>query len=334
MDVARVKHVVKRTWLEGVGVRRTVSAVAYDARRYLALSSTRSPYVSRENLAAKLIAHYHSIEKGLALPAPRPGFGKTVIPVVVRLVNVYVERYGEDEVTRSACGALRAYLAFNEEQGLTPAEIPVHESIVSLLDACEAHPVGVSGTTKVKRDDVLAAVDHVGLEFFTSRRSTRVFSTEPVTDAELEFAVRAAMSAPAVCNREFGQVTVWRDPVRIGEVLSVQGGANGFGDGIPALAMVTVSQRAYWAEAERNQGWIDGGLFAMAFMHGLHAQGLGSVALNWSKSPATDRRMRQLVGLDEARSIVMFIGFGHLREEYRVAASPRRPLEEFLQQGD
>lgn len=333
MNLSQAKHTVKRELLGVDATRATLAAFAYDARRYLAHSSTRGPHGSRENLAAKLIARYHAVEKGLAMPDPRPGFGRSVIPVVVSLTSTYLDRYGPDQVTRAACGALSAYLDFNTHHGLSAGEIPAHDATVTLLARAEANPPGVSGTTRMRRDDILSAVGGAGLDFFTSRHSTRVFSEEPVSDGQIEFAVRAARSAPAVCNREFGQVTVWTDPDRIKEILAVQGGARGFGHQVPGLGMVTVTQRAYWTQEERNQGWIDGGSFAMAFMLGLHAQGLGAVALNWSKSPATDRRMRVTTGLAEDRSIIMFVGFGHLRDEYDVAASDRAPLDHFWVRG-
>lgn len=333
MSFAGIKHQAKRRVLDATAVRRTLAAFAHDARRYLAHSSSRGPYATRANLAAKITERYHSIEKGLALPEPRPAFGRGVLPVLIRLVETYIERYGEDDVTRAAVGALAAYVAFNDEHGVARDDLPAHTELLRLVESRQAHPRGVSGTRAMTRDDVLAATSATGLDFFTTRHSTRVFSAEPVTPEQIAFAVDAARSAPAVCNREFSHVTVWTDPARVEAILDVQGGARGFGHQVPALAMVTVDLRTYWSEAERNQGWIDGGLFSMSFMLGLHAQGLGSVPLNWSKSVETDRRMRALVGLDDARSIIMFIGFGHLPEEYRVAASPRREQSAFYADG-
>lgn len=332
--VAGVKHGLKRRWLNSIAVRRTRAAFDHDARRYLTHSSSRGPFATRQNLAAKITERYHAIEKGLALPAPRPGFGRTVMPVLVRLVESYIASYGEDETTRAACGALASYLAFNAEHGLDAEQIPHHAQIVALLDGRTANPSGVSGTIDLTRDEVMAAVSGTGLDFFTARHSTRHFDPAPVTDEQLEYAVRVAMTSPAVCNREFGHLTIWGDRQRIDEILEVQGGARGFGHQVPMLAMVTMTLRAYWSEAERNQAWIDGGSFAMAFILGLHAQGLGSVPLNWSKSIATDDRMRKLVGLPDDQVIIMFVGFGSLLDNYRVAASPRRPIEQFWTRGE
>lgn len=71
------------------------------------------------------------------------------------------------------------------------------------------------------------------------------------------------------------------------------------------------------------QPWTDGGMFAMSFVLGLHAQGLGSVCLNWSKLPAVDRTFRSRFTIEDDELIVMLVAFGHLPEQYGVAVSPR-----------
>lgn len=328
MDTARqVKRSMAGTGIHVRDAWRLAAAYAYDWRRFIAFSSTRGPFRSRANLAAKITERYHGIEKGLALPAPRPGHGAGVLEPLIRLVKRYIDSYGEDELTSAAIGAMSAYYDFNA-QYLEPDKVPFGPQITELVRDYRSNPSGVSGVTTICRADVHAAVSGVGPEFFSSRHSVRVYSSEPVTDEEIEFAVTAARSAPAVCNRQFGTVRTWRDTPTIERLLAIQGGTRGFGDNVPALALVTVSLRSYWSPAERHQGWIDGGLFSMNFMLGLHAQGLGAVALNWSKVPASDRALRQaLPDLGEDEAIIMFVGFGHLPERAHVAASPRIHLD-------
>ncbi len=62
---------------------------------------------------------------------------------------------------------------------------------------------------------------------------------------------------------------------------------------------------------------------AMNFMLGLHARGLGAVALNWSKRPKKDQEMLAAAGLAQSDRIIMLIGIGNLAGDYRVAASCR-----------
>lgn len=305
-----------------------VASYYYDCHRYLRFSSSLGPFRTRRNLAAKITERYHGVEKGLSLPAPEPGHGASVIEPLTRLLTQYLESYGEDELTAAAVGALSAYYEFNAQR-IDVGSIPFGDRIEHLVRNYSGNPIGVAGVRDVSRSEVESAAASVTPEFFSSRHSVRIYDPQPVTDQEIETAVLAARCAPAVCNRQFGAIRTWRDRETIDRLLEIQGGTRGFGENIPALALVTVSLRSYWRSAQRNQGWIDGGLFAMNFMLGLHAQGLGSVALNWSKVPSRDRLLRQAMpDLRDDEAVVMFIGFGHLPDEFRVAASPRIGLGE------
>jgi len=78
------------------------------------------------------------------------------------------------------------------------------------------------------------------------------------------------------------------------------------------------------------QAWTDGGMFAMSFVLGLHAKGLGAVCLNWSKTETDDRAFHAAFDLSEEEVIVMLVAFGHLPEEVQVAVSPRVAIHEAL----
>ena len=77
---------------------------------------------------------------------------------------------------------------------------------------------------------------------------------------------------------------------------------------------------------ERNQCWIDGGMFAMSLVLGLHAQGLGTCFLNWSKSAPEDKAMRALLQLPPQEAIITLIAVGNLPRSLSVAKSVRPPL--------
>lgn len=317
-----LKRSMRRRYDNVVARAAVNTAARYDAHRYWASSSTSGPHKSQQNLAAKITERTHAIEKGLSLPHPRPGFGGAVVETILRLCDTYIARYGDDAVTAFAYGALDAYVEFNRRSGLPDEDIPHWTG----LEAALARPRSArmtAGTTPQTRTELFAAVGGVDLSFFTSRHSVRQFTEDPVDPTSIEFAAAAAATAPAVCNRQFGAVHVWTDPAEIERLLEIQGGARGFAAGIPCLAMVTVSLRNYWGAAERNQAWIDGGLFAMNFMLGVHAQGLGAVPLNWSKVPEKDREMRRAAGLDDQTGIILLVGIGNVPDQYVVASSPR-----------
>lgn len=312
------------------GSVRTIAPAYYDDyRRYLRHSSSMGPFSSLENLRGKITATYHNLEKGLSLAVPRPGFGEAQVGNLLLFLGAYVEAYGIDAWLSTPIGVLRAYRDFQEGTGVA---VPRRREIDALLDEV-APALGdalVGGTRQVDRVELEQAIEGVGLEFFTSRASVRQYSNEPVSRAKLEFAAAAAQRAPAVCNRQYNQLYVFQDSQQVATILNLQGGARGFGDQLAGVAIVTSDLRNFWAAGERHQAWVDGGLFAMNFVLGLHAQRVGSVCLNWSKTPEADRALRALAGLPEQSVIIMLVGFGELLPSYSVADSRRVPLDDTL----
>lgn len=313
----------------GIIRRRAILAMAYlyDFRIYSRWSfdSFASHGTVRANLEAKTTATYHNIEKGLSLPDPRPGFGGTNLRLLIDLIVEQRRQFGPTRVVNIALSVLDQYVAFNAYHG---ADFPYRAEIEALL--VESRQPDGGGLLDLSRAEVQRAVAGVDIAFFNSRHSTRCFSPEPIIDNDLIYAADVARKAPAVCNRQFNRVIVFRDKEKIRELLALQGGARGFEDQPTALAVIVADSRRYWGVGERNQCWIDGGLFAMSFILGLHARSLGTCCLNWSKSPEEDKRMLEHLNLENWNRILMFLAIGHLREEFRVAASPRQDVNEVL----
>lgn len=300
-----------------------------DMRNFLAYSATMGDRSAR-NLRGMITESFHNIEKGLSLPNPRTGFGAAVIARLLTLCDSYIREYGTDErVLYAARDVLLGYKRHNETNGLP--EYPHRQAIEAYIEkmslACrEQH----GGTRDLARQDILRATDGVTSDFFFQRHSVRQFSDRDVDLALIEEAVRIALKAPAVCNRQYAHAVVIADPVLIRKTLEMQGGARGFGQGVNKLVVVTTRFSQFWGAGERNQPWVDGGLFAMSLLLGLHAQGLGTCCLNWSKRNAQTRAMKAFLGLDPDEFIVMMIAVGHLPEELKVAYSDRIGLKDGL----
>ena len=271
----------------------------------------------------------HSLEKGLSLRDSRPGFGADQVRLLVGRIERYLDHCGEDQTVWNALNALEEYCLHSERSGV---DVPhVREALKRLhckAPAGTAYPHG--GTREVTRDDVHRHA-RIDLHWFVaSRSSVRSFTDEEVDIELIERAVRMAQKTPSVCNRQSSRIRVLKDPVRKREALRIQGGARGFGEQIDTVLIVTSDISHFQASGERNQGWIDGGLFAMSVIYALHSLGLGTCALNWSKDRLTDREFRAAIGVPDSESIIMLIAVGHLPERFRVAQSPAKPLSEAL----
>jgi len=293
---------------------------AADLRTYLAHASNAG-ITSHEQAIARLIATYHNIEKGLSLPNPRSGFGERNLRILLDLLALprLDQQHPSVIVARHV---LAAYLAFNEDAGCS--DVPYRAEIEAAVALLPERGTGAGGLRKVTKADVLAATEAVSDRFFLERHSVRQFSGQPVDMAAIERAVTMALKSPAVCNRQNSRVYVASDPEVKQRLLKFQGGSNGFGEGIDKVLIVTTRLSYFWGSGERHQAWVDGGLFSMSLLLALHAQALGAVCLNWSRSTADTEKLRQMVGMEKDEIVIMMIGAGQLREEFVVPVSHRQ----------
>jgi nitroreductase len=309
------------------------SSYLYDIRRYHKAASKGIDTVSvgksrHVELRSWIAADAHKIEKGLALHSPRPGFGK---PVVKRLLD-HVERYHQDfepdHITELALNVLEVYRSYSEAHGVDCSELEqrLRDLAVALGDSRDC---GRGGLLKIDRADALKQAQLPGLgDFFESRHSVRDFSDAPVSMELVEAAVAMAQKTPSVCNRQSWKAYAYVDQEVARKVLACQQGNRGFGDRAAGVVVITSDLRTFFSYGERNQGFIDGGMFAMSVVYGLHAQGLGACCLNWCAELEAERLVRATTGIPAHEAVIMMIAIGHLPESLSVAESVRKPIEE------
>jgi len=142
--------------------------------------------------------------------------------------------------------------------------------------------------------------------------------------------VGRALKSPRACNRESHRVYAAYDQELRDNLLSYHHGNRGFGHKLGAVLVVAVDVREFDMIGERNQPWIDGGLFAMSLVYASHAAGLGTCMLNWSEDCEHDQVLRNAFHIPDNEVIITFIGVGQLPEEFEVAASPAPKADDIL----
>lgn len=303
-------------------------ASRYDRSRFSLYSGVLG-LQNQANHAAAIIKTYHRIEKGLSLPAPRPGFGAPAANQLIEEVSAYIETYGADAITRAALNTLDEYLAFNRRCGVeVSASIMDCVARVSARQGAVADDYRAGGTRTVSRDEI-QSVGLMDLQpFFASRYSVRQYANREVDLALIERAAAMAQKTPSVCNRESGRLMVISDKTLMARAFSHQNGNRGFGEQADKLLIVAADQACFLNVGERYQAWIDGGMYAMSLVYALHSLGLGTCCLNWSVEPDADRALRAELELPQQWAVIMMISVGHLPDHFAVAQSPRRPLSE------
>ena len=304
-----------------------------DLRRYLRHSFVLTDPVSTDHMASFLRMRYHTFEKGLSLPEPRPGFGQVELEALLRVLDHYERRVGCDELFQTVVNVLTEYQAYNATHGVVLEDLDElladYRARYPELDGSET-----GGTMWLTRDEIAKATDFDFEAFVSTRHSVRNYLLDPVSHDQIERAVRVAQRSPSVCNRQAGRAHVFTEPARVQEILSYQGGHRGFGHTVPCVIVITADLGSYYKPGERFQGWVDGGLFTMSLIFGLHAEGLGSCCLNWNVTREEDEPMRAAAGIPDNEVVITMLAVGHLPEQLRVAQSPRRPVEDVLIYGD
>lgn len=284
--------------------------------------------VERIKLQARITMDYHRLEKGLSLRAPRPDFGAQVTRELIANLAVYGREFGADVLTATTCKVLDEYLEFRRKQGTEdPAIVAAVNGVRNVLKQPDLACGG--GTIEIDADDILRR-SRIGEDFFTSRHSIRDFSDRPVEVELLQAAVRMAQRTPSVCNRQAWRVHVARGAALKERWLSLQNGNAGFRSQIACALVVVCDLRHFVSVGERNQAWIDGGMFAMSLAHALHSLGLGTCFLNWSVTADADRKLRPLLKVTQHDVIITMLAVGHLPDRLRVAHSQRKHLDEVL----
>jgi len=303
-------------------VWRLIANYRYDFQRYVRASSVLQEDADQGRLEARILKTYHSLEKGLALPAPRAGFGARPVATLIGQLQVYLPRYGQTAVAQQAINVLAAHRAFNTGHGRAD---PAVDAFLATYETAIGAAEG--GTFALTRAEVETATRAVEPAFFKTRHSVRQFAAADVPPDVLETAVDCARFAPSVCNRQSARIYLVQGD-EVSTVLGFQNGNRGFETTIRCLAIVTADMRSFTSIGERNQCWIDGGLFAMAFCYALHAQAVGTCMLNWSAEKEQDLAMRRHVGIPDHEAVITFMAIGCLRDAFVVARSPRRELNE------
>ncbi|MEW5744470.1 MAG: nitroreductase family protein [Nitrospirota bacterium] len=299
----------------------------YDASRCIKYSLPPHLPETCEQLEARIIAHYHVIEKGLSLKEPRLMFGKDIIESLFLLLRCYKNKgYDQNRFAfQTAVSVLWEYIRFHEKHNCELKEMRERLQEAS-ANLCQ----GSGGALAMVRKEVLHNCSVDFDSFARSRYSIRNFSDEDVPVELIYRAVAIAQKAPSSCNRQPVKVYIIRDERVKAEVLNLQTGNRGFGYLAKNLLIVTADLHAFNGVHERNQSFIDGGMFAMSLLYALHHVGLASCALNWGVTKEKDVIIRRIVGISSSENIVLIIAVGHYPELFSVAVSSRKNLEEIV----
>ena len=280
----------------------------------------------RNKLTGRVVADYHVLEKGLTMPDTRLGFGRARVLNVIEYCNKFISKYGaNDAQIAHAIATVLEYKQFHEENNYQLDEEVLSE-ISNLQNKFKnIHP---SHQLLGTREDYFKSAHDSFESFSNSRRSIRNYTKEDVSLDVIKKAIKLARNAPSVCNRQSVRVHVYSKQETVQNILTTQGGNRGFGHLANKVIVITAQLGAMHGLYERNQAFVDGGIWAMNMLYALHHYKVAACPLNCSNSPKKDKLLRKYGKIDKSETFIMLISVGYPPEEFKLASSPRLSVDE------
>lgn len=278
--------------------------------------------LSKENIVGWMLFCAHVLEKAMSREKFEAGHNIFRLEQLKRLLDDY-EAKGFDKkhfAYQYALSSIKVYIALHEDNNFSTNKIKdilgkrYQEAIKSKKQLAGYKVIHKNNK---KHNDKLNFAD-----LQNNRFSVREFSVEGVEVEDIRKAINLSMKSPSICNRQGVRVYNIMNKKKIRQILSIQGGFGGY-DMPPCLLLVSFDVRSLVGINERNQGFIDGGLFSMSLLLSLEYYGLAACSLNAMFIPETDQKIREIIGIENPEYLIMFIAVGHFSNNTKVAVSSR-----------
>ncbi|HRY31081.1 MAG TPA: nitroreductase family protein [Candidatus Paceibacterota bacterium] len=275
----------------------------------------------------------HKLEKSLSVDEFKPFSGKDTISKILTNIKLFSPRYGFDVPVKNAIHTLREYVEFHKKIGRYNLHIENLDKKVSALE--KGHNLSdwrTGGVIEKSKEQLASVTRWIDPErFFLSRYSIRNFSPETIDPDLIKRAVWLSTKTPSVCNRQGWKAYYVIDEKLIKSILAVHGGIRGFDHTISKILVIAGDINHFSGSNERNQVFIDGGMFSMSVVYSLHALGIGSCCLNWSVDFTKDIKLRKILKLNKSESVIMIVAVGHYPDKVKICQSHRKSIDEVFE---
>jgi len=279
----------------------------------------------KQHLLAQISIHYHSIEKGLTNVNFREGFGINALSGLLNSLTKYeVEGYDKNNGTYlSGLNTIKNYISRHEKTSVNT------RYLVDFLNERRSF-LKNSSIKKIYKKELFELINSNPETFIKSRRSVRDYSKKNISNENLYDAIELSRNTPSVCNRQPWLLHIIEDQELIMKTLSVQKGFNNYGDNISHLLLVTSDNRNFGTYSDRNQGFIDAGMYSMNLLLSLHAKKIAACALNAAFSHKVDSEIRKILDIKYYENLIMFIAIGTFNEIVISANSHKKEIKDLV----
>ena len=95
--------------------------------------------------------------------------------------------------------------------------------------------------------------------------------------------------------------------------------------------MIVVSDRNFfYSVGERNQLYVDGGIFSMNLLYALHYYRIAACPAHWGHNNDKDKEIMRELSLSKSEKVICFIPIGIPKDRFKTTLSLRRANNEIL----
>ena len=286
------------------------------------------PGCAKDRLSTELIRNTHSIEKGLSLKDPRPGFGRQKLKNMMTYIPVLAQsnQSFHKQAVQMALDCMRSYTQLQRTNNT--ADELTEEVERFLLQYPSDHAGSTYGGTKTITKEELTFDQEEIERFFRTRHSVRDFSGEPVDPEIIRKAIALAQTAPSACNRQGYRCYVITGHGRK-EMQEWLHGVGGVQEAEGTAFILVTSKLSAYREGEAAQHPVSASIFAGYLALTLHLYGLGVCILQRSVSFSPQfHKLRSVFGAGADEHPVVVLCAGNLKEEFTVPVSHRMNPED------
>lgn len=299
--------------------KRLVTAYKYDMGKFTFSMDYLKYNKTFETYRALITLYSHAIEKGLSNKDLRYGFGKNNLSELLNVFDEYMATgFPKDDIRfQTALAIVDRYIEINNAAGIDTEWLSKKMSMYPLDEESKG------GEKSLTRDKILQYTTADFKTLAENRHSVRDFSTKPVSIEIVQDAIQIATRTPSACNRQFCKVHYVRNKSLVDKILAFQGGIKGFAQNVDSLLVVTADNQYLTNYTERNQGFIDGGMFAMSLLYALEYKGVACCPLNAALEVENEIKIKEILNIKSCENLIEFIAIGNYPDKFKVAMSVR-----------
>jgi nitroreductase len=283
---------------------------------------------SFNKIESEIVLYYHALEKGFLHENIRFKFAQYRVELLINLLQRtdVIEKYKNTQIAAAYLVMCR-YYEFHDKNSVDISGYYKKEVYTKFKNLSQLKADSIINHTN---ENYFNEVDNSFPAFSKSRKSVRTFTGENIPMNIIEKVIDLAKGAPSVCNRQPTKVYYISDKKSIDRILDIQQGLNGYYDGITQLMVVVSDRNYFYTVGERNQLYIDGGIFVMNLLYSLHYYKIGACPAHWGHNFQKDKEIQKEIGLKDSEKVICLIPIGIPVESFKTCLSMRRSSDEIL----